>query len=251
MILPTAEPFFIPGGSVGILLVHGFTGTPKEMRWMGEYLAGKGYSVLGVRLMGHATQPEDLIRVRWHDWLASVEDGYHLLKGISEDIVIAGLSLGGVLILTFAAQFEVSGLIAMSTPYALPPDPRIYFLPVFWYFKPTVRKGKSDWQDTTPAEDHIDYPHYVTRAIIEIKILMDEMQSALPQISAPALLIHSKKDGSVPYSSVEKIYKQIGSRDKEVFTIENSGHVIIRDAEKERVFEAAHHFIQRVTKAQT
>ena len=97
MIIPTAEPFFFPGGSTGVLLVHGFTGAPKEMRWMGEYLHEQGYSVLGVRLAGHATQMEDLNHVKWSDWLNSVEDGYHILKGASEKIVIAGLSMGGIL----------------------------------------------------------------------------------------------------------------------------------------------------------
>ena len=75
IIIPTTEPFFFPGGATGCLMVHGFTGTPKEMRWLGEYLAGKGHSVLGVRLAAHATRPNDMIRARWHDWLASVEDG--------------------------------------------------------------------------------------------------------------------------------------------------------------------------------
>jgi len=88
MIIPTAEPFFFPGGPTGCLLVHGFTGTPKEMRWLGEYLASRGYSVLGVRLFAHATYPEDMIRARWYDWLASVEDGWHYLSGLTQQIFI-------------------------------------------------------------------------------------------------------------------------------------------------------------------
>ncbi|MEJ5224047.1 MAG: hypothetical protein WHV44_06280, partial [Anaerolineales bacterium] len=65
MIIPTTEPFFFPGrnNAPGVLLIHGFTGTPKEMRWMGEYLNEKhGFTCLGVRLTGHATRPEDMIR---------------------------------------------------------------------------------------------------------------------------------------------------------------------------------------------
>ena len=77
-IISTAEPFFIPGGPVGCVLVHGFTGSPKEMRMLGEYLHQQGHSVFGVRLAGHATTMEDMIRSRRQDWLASVEDGYHL-----------------------------------------------------------------------------------------------------------------------------------------------------------------------------
>ncbi len=66
-IIPTAEPFFFPGNRTGVLLVHGFTGAPKEMRWMGEYLHGRGYTTLGVRLSGHATRPADMQRACWQD----------------------------------------------------------------------------------------------------------------------------------------------------------------------------------------
>ena len=84
------EPFFFKGNQVGCLLVHGFPGTPQEMRWLGEFLQNQGYSVLGVRLSGHATQPSDLLRVRSSDWLADLEDGYHWLSGTCTRIYMIG-----------------------------------------------------------------------------------------------------------------------------------------------------------------
>ena len=98
-IIPTTEPFFFQGdpSKPACLLTHGFTGTPKEMRWMGEYLNAQGYTCLGVRLAGHATDPEDMIRSQYTDWMNSVEDGYHLLRGLSDDIIFVGLSMGSVL----------------------------------------------------------------------------------------------------------------------------------------------------------
>ena len=72
LLIPTAEPFLFPRGPVGVLLIHGFTGTPKEMRWMGEYLANQGFTTLGIRLVGHATDPQDMLRVRWRDWASDV-----------------------------------------------------------------------------------------------------------------------------------------------------------------------------------
>ena len=94
-IIPTAEPFLLPGDSSkpACLLIHGFTGTPKEMRWMGEFLNRQGYTCLAVRLTGHATDPEDMIRSRWTDWAASVEDGYALLRGLTDNIFLIGLSM--------------------------------------------------------------------------------------------------------------------------------------------------------------
>lgn len=246
MIIPTAEPFFFPGGSVGILLVHGFTGAPREMRWMGEYLAKQGYSVLGVRLAGHATCPDDMLRVAWQDWLNSVADGYHILKGISDQIVVAGLSMGGILTLLFAARYQVNGLVAMSTPYAMPPDPRLRYLHLLWRFKPKISKGPPDWGDPSLADDHVDYPYYPTKAIIEVNSLVSEMQAALPSVNVPVLLIHAKKDNSISYGDMQNIFNHLGSQDKSMFTIENSGHVITRDLDKELVFDQVNQFVQRI-----
>jgi carboxylesterase len=247
-IIPTAEPFCIPGGTTGCLLVHGFTGAPKEMRWMGDYLAKQGYSVLAPRLAGHATQIEDMNRVLWQDWLVSIEDGWNLLQGMTERIFIAGLSLGGVLSLLFASRFPVTGVIAMSTPYELPHDPRLHFLKWMHRFIPTVEKDPADWHDPEPAKDHIDYPVYPTRAIIELKAVVNEMQAALPNITAPTLLIHSQNDKGVPPTNMEKIYAALGTNAKERVWIEDSGHVIIRDREREIVFQAVNRFIHKVCK---
>lgn len=249
MIIPTAEPFFYPGGTVGVLLVHGFTGSPKELRWLGEQLAHQGYSVLGVRLAGHATQPDHILRVTWEDWLASVEDGFNLLRGISSQIVVAGLSMGGILTLLFGSRFEVSGLIAMSTPYEMPPDPRLRFLKFLWPLVPTVPKDKPDWHDPSLETDHIHYPRYATKAVIQLVGLMGEMRRALPLITAPTLLINSLNDATVPTSHMDQIYKHLGCQDKTKLIVENSGHIITRDLEKERVLDAIHQFIQRVCRS--
>src|SRR5688500_2485300 len=129
-IIPTAEPFFLLGDSSkpACLLVHGFTGTPKEMRGMGEYLHRQGYTCLGIRLAGHATHPEDMIRSRWTDWIASVEDGYNLLCGLTDDIFLIGLSMGGILSLLMSTRLSVKGVIAMSTPARMPSDYPIWFM---------------------------------------------------------------------------------------------------------------------------
>ena len=105
-IIATAEPFLFLGdrSKPACLLIHGFTGTPKEMRWMGEYLNGQGYTCLGIRLAGHATDPEDMIRSNWTDWTVSIEDGYRLLRGVSDDIFLGGLSMGG---LNFQAKVSI------------------------------------------------------------------------------------------------------------------------------------------------
>jgi carboxylesterase len=250
-IIPTAEPFFFPVSTeVGVLLVHGFTGAPKEMRWMGEYLHQEGFTTLGIRLSGHATCPEDMLRSSYTDWLASVEDGFHLLSGAVKNVYVMGLSMGGVLTLTTAAYLPVKGLVAMSTPYSLPPDPRLRHIE--WISKaiPFMPKGDeepgSSWFDKEAWKDHVSYPQNPLHAIGELNKLLSLMRAALPQIQKPALLIHSRDDNYVVKDSLQQIYDHLGTPDKHMLWIEGSGHVITRDAQRQTVFKAAADFVRRV-----
>lgn len=249
-LIPTAEPFFFPGDETGCLLIHGFTGTPKEMRWMGEYLAQAGHTVLGIRLAGHATRMEDMRRARWQDWLSSVEDGYFLLRNATKRIFLMGLSMGGVLSLLFAAQQPVAGVVAMSTPYELPEDPRLRFVKWLHWVYPSVPKGTPDWHDPEAAKDHVHYPAYPTRAIAELRDLLTEMRASLAQVRTPVLLIHSRQDRAVRPENVTRIYEKLGSQDKEIFWLEQSGHVITREPERLKVFAAALQFIHRIAQSQ-
>jgi carboxylesterase len=251
-IIPTAEPFFFPGDETGCLLIHGFTGAPKEMRWLGEYLAEQGRTVLGIRLLAHATTPEDMLRARWRDWLASVEDGYHILSGCTRRNFLIGLSMGGVLSLCFAARFPVAGVVAMSTPHYLPNDWRLPYIKPLSKIQPRIAKGPSDWHDPEAERDHVDYPDYPTRALAELRDLMAEMNATLPQVTAPALLIHSRQDGvMLPKDGhADLIYDALGSTQKSVVWIEGSGHVITRDAARSIVFQTVSQFVDEISKSQ-
>lgn len=209
-IMPTAEPFFFAGQKIGCLLVHGFSGTPKEMRWMGEFLAGEGFTVLGIRLAGHATRPEDLPRTRWQDWIACVEDGMHLLQNSCEQIFIIGLSMGGSLALTAAASFQPAGVITMSALYSLAADPRLPYLRLLSWFQPDIQKGPPDWHDLAAAKFHVSYPAYPTRSMAELVTLLKLMRSALAEIKVPVLLIHSRQDKGVPSENMQKIFNDLG-----------------------------------------
>lgn len=244
-LIPTAEPFYLPGGPVGCLLVHGFTGSPKEMRWMGEYLNQQGYSVLGTRLAAHATSPEDMLRARWQDWFASVEDGWHLLSNNCQYTFLAGLSMGGALCLLAAAQFPAAGVIAMSTPYDTPNDPRLPYIQFLRWLQPSVAKGSPDWHNPQAALDHVDYPSYPTRAIIELRLLLAEMRENLIHVKAPVLLIHSHQDQTVLPENMQAIYNALGAERKSMLWVEDSNHVITREPERLRVFQAATDFIQQ------
>jgi len=251
-IIPSAEPFFFSNpNKTGILLVHGFTGAPKEMRWMGEYLNREhGFACLGVRLAGHATKPEDMIRSTHADWLLSVEEGYHLLSGVSQRVILAGLSMGGALALTMAAQLPTAGVIAMATPYGLPQDWRLDYTEWLSKLQPYLPKSSdppsTGWFDKQAWNEHISYPQNPLRSIGELKKLLELMRSALPQVTAPTLLIYSKDDIYLPLgseASMNYIYDHLGSARKQKLLISGSGHVLTRDAQRETVFRTAAEFI--------
>ena len=253
-IIPTAEPFLLLGDSSkpACLLIHGFTGTPNEMRWMGEYLNGQGYTCLGVRLAGHATQLEDMVRSRWTDWTASVEDGYHLLCGLTDAIFLIGLSMGGILSLFMSTQLKVKGVIAMSTPSQLPDDYPIWFLQLYSLLMPyRAKRGGapgSGWFDKTAFEGHVMYGKNPVRSAAELKKLMIKMRAALPRVNVPVLLMHSKDDPGIAPSELEIIYQGlVNSPDKTKLYLTGSGHNLPRDARREQVFESALEFIQRVS----
>ncbi|MFZ5905596.1 MAG: alpha/beta hydrolase [Chloroflexota bacterium] len=252
IIIPTAEPFFFPGNTTGCLLIHGFTGAPKEMRWMGEHLHREGYTCLGIRLAGHATDPEDMIRSNWTDWVASVEDGYHLLRGMTDRVILVGLSMGGILSLLMSTRLDVKGVIAMSTPYKLPDDPRLRHIE--WISKIVAYMPKSDeepgagWFDKEAFKDHISYPQNPVRSIGQLNQLLGEMRAALPNIRVPVLLMHSKDDTYVLPENMEMIFADLtNASDKTKIYLTGSGHVVTRDAARGQVFAAASEFIRRVS----
>jgi len=253
-IIPTAEPFFFPGSGpnakTGCLVSHGFTGAPKEMRWLGEYLNKQGYTVCGMRLAGHATKPADMIRTRHTDWLLTIEDGYNLLRACTERIFLVGLSMGGVLSLTSASKFPVQGVAALSTPYKLPDDPRLKYVKLLSKVKPYLPKGKgepgADWFDKEAFKQHVAYPENPLRCIGELNELLGVMRLALPLVKVPVLLISSRDDHYIVEKSMDAIYDALGTTDKQKMWIEGSSHVITEEPKREVVFKAVADFIARV-----
>ena len=220
---------------------------------MGDYLNQQGYTCLGVRLAGHATDPEDMIRSRWTDWTASVEDGYNLLRGTTDKIFLVGLSMGGVLSLLMSTRLDVAGVVAMSTPYTLPNDPKDYplwYIRLYSHFVKYLPKTKEEpgatWFDKEAFKDHISYPQNPIRSIAEMKTLLGEMRAALPLVKKPVLLIHSKNDKYVLPENMERLYDGlVNASDKTKAYVVEAGHVVTRDAAHHQVFELARDFIRR------
>ncbi|MCC7360369.1 MAG: alpha/beta fold hydrolase [Anaerolineales bacterium] len=244
MLMAGAEPFFQRGGPVGALLIHGFTGTPREVRPVGDALAAEGHTVLGVRLAQHATQPQDMFRSHWRDWYAAVLDGYWLLRGQCEMIFAIGLSMGGALALCLAADAPLAGVAVLATP-SLPfvnaMGWRARYARWISYGLPFARKGPP-----SPTGDplHLAYPQYPVRAIPQLRMVVTAAAEALPRITAPALVIHSHGDEAVPDANAEYILAHLGSAQKELVWLERSGHILPEDVEREVVFDRLRAFVR-------
>jgi carboxylesterase len=239
------NPFFFEGGPTGCLLVHGFSGSPPEMRPMGEYLAAKGLTVRGVRLAGHGTTPEDMARTGWRDWVASAEEGLRELQRRCDQVFVAGLSMGGLITLHLAAHHSIAGIVAMSAP-AYIADWRFRFMPLAQYFvRWVVPNIESDLTDSEAENRYFSYDRLPTRCVVSVGELLSLVRSELPQVKVPALIMQGENDHHVPADSARIIFEELGSTEKELVWWPNSGHAITVDSEREAVWAKANEFIAK------
>ena len=240
------SPFFLEDGPVGVLLIHGFTGSPPEMRLVGDYLHQRGFTVSGPLLPGHGTTVENMNRCTWTDWTGRVESALADLQIRCETVFVGGLSMGAVLTLYLAAHHpELPGAILYS-PAAWPADRLIYLTPVLKYL--VHEKPKLDDSDLTdPAADLQlwSYEKNPTFAAHEFLKLFRRVRRLLPQVVCPLLIIHSTLDTAIHPNSARLTYERVGSADKELVTLHNSGHCITVDSEWESVAEKTYEFIQK------
>lgn len=243
--MPNLEltPFYFSGGPVACLLVHGFSGSPPEMRPMGEYLAARGLTVLGIRLAGHGTTPEDMATTTWRDWVASAMAGLRELQGRCQKIFVAGLSMGGLIALHLAADQHLDGVIAMAAP-AYIADWRVHLLPLAQYFVPWVVPNIGpDYTDPTARERIWSYPKVPTRCVASLHDFLRLVRRELPRIKAPALIMQGERDRHIPADSARIIFGSLGSEDKEIVLWSNSGHCLTVDSEREAVWARSYRFI--------
>ncbi|MBI3734685.1 MAG: alpha/beta fold hydrolase [Chloroflexi bacterium] len=248
-IMRGAEPFTFAGGPLGCLLVHGFTGTCNEMRWLGAQLAAEGYTVLAPLLAGHGTTPQDMNTTRWPDWYASALDGYRQLRAECGQVFVLGLSMGGALALHLAALEAVDGLVVMATPLHVR-DWRLTLFRPFQRFIPYWPVGSGD---TAADLEHLQYSHMPTACVMSMLELFRRVERELPRVAAPSLLIGSRLDPLAPPREIWFIYDrlppiQVGglpAAHKEMVMLERGGHVVCDDVERETLWAHARRFIAR------
>lgn len=256
------EPFYYPGNHVGCLLIHGFSGSPSEMRLMGERLAELGWSILGVQLSGHGTTPEQMAKTRWEDWANDVEVGVRKLRESCDTVIGIGLSMGGLLALHLGTLGIIDGLITMNAPMVLA-DRRTRFARLVRPFMKYVGKPKlttsATKEKTTetrtiaataqpiadPKAERFVYERIPVDALISLNRGIRQVRNKLDTIKCPALLMQSTHDLTVNPISVEIIRKKIQRVNPTVEYWERSGHILTLGQERDEVIIKVHEFLQQ------
>ncbi|MGM0502342.1 MAG: alpha/beta hydrolase [Bacillota bacterium] len=232
-----ARPFYKQGSSEACLLIHGFTGSPAHMRYLGQVLHDEGYTAAGVLLPGHGTSLEQMEKTDRQDWLAKVEKEFHKLKQEHERVYVLGLSLGGILTLLLAQKYNVDKIVSIAAPIKLQ-NKLAYLTPILKYFQ-----RFRGWSGETIDQYDIAYPAMPVKSVPELLKLIKQAKKNLAKIDCPALLIQPKKDGTVKPVSAEIIHEKIASEDKEILWLEESGHVCTVGPEKGKIHKQVIEFL--------
>jgi carboxylesterase len=245
-ILTGAEPFRHHGSDIGVLLCHGFTGTPQSLRPWGEYLAERGYTVHVPLLPGHGTTWQDMNGTRWQDWYACVDKAFRELHETCERVVVGGLSMGGALSLQLAQEHgpRISGLVLVN-PAVKFEDPRTRLLPVLKHVVGSLEAIGNDVKKHDVTE--LAYTRTPLKAAHSQLVAWQSVIRDLPEVTQPVLLLRSTQDHVVPASSSALILSRISSRDVTEILLEDSYHVATIDNDAPRIFDESAKFIERIT----
>jgi carboxylesterase len=235
--------FVLDGGSVGLLLVHGFTGSPTEIRRIAPALQEHGLTVSAPLLPGHGTTPADLNRQRLEDWLDHVRASLSDLQRTCPTVFIGGLSLGALLALHVAAERpHLAGVVVYSPPILIT-DRRSSLVPLIKHLIRELPKPPDHFTDPTAAAQLWNYPTYPVAATHHVLRLTSQVKQRLPRVTCPALVVASRIDRSLHPHSAQYTYDHLGAREKELVQLENSGHVITLDSQWQRVADETIRFI--------
>ncbi len=241
-------PFFFQGtNGKAVLLIHGWTTTPYELRRLGMYLNESGYTVYAPLLSGHGTVPSDLENVKWTDWVEDVQTAYEKLKKDNKKVFVAGTSIGASLTLVLAKKHsDISGIVLMATPYKLRFEKLVEF---YVKIECRFRKYRKKFYPPTFGKSAaitrlISYQTYPIKNVLQAAEAVKEGRRELEKITQPCLLLQSTSDHIVSKNSMEIIYSKISSGKKNKKYIERAYHTFISDIKNENVFEDILNFLE-------
>jgi carboxylesterase len=241
-----AHPEQTGGRAVGVLLVHGFTGSPASMKPWARHLAEQGYAVEVPVLPGHGTRWQDLNQVSWTDWYAEAERAFEALRSTCETVVVCGLSMGGSVVLRLAEERgdQVSGIVLVN-PFVSSTRKELKALPLLKHVVPSLKGVVNDIKK--PGQDEVGYPKLPLKGLAQVMELWKVVVPDLGRVTQPLLYFRSATDHVIDASSSPTVLDRVGSTDVEERMLDNSYHVATLDHDAPRIFEESAAFIARVT----
>ena len=236
----------------GVVLVHGYMAAPPEVKELAEYLGKRGFLVYAPRVSGHGTSPDDLATRTAKDWIESVDEGYAIVSSLCKKVVVGGFSTGAGLALNLGARGNnITALFAVSPPLRLQ-DFSVRFLPAVGVWNRSMdfmkmERAKLEFIENRPENPHINYFRNPVTGVIELGVLMESLEKKLPRITVPALVIQADGDPIVNPKGSRKVFRRLGSTDKEYLLFNFSRHGILLGEGAERVHRAIGDFLERVT----
>ena len=239
-----ARPFRIVRGRTSCLLLHGLTGTPYEMRGLGEALAAVGVTVSCPLLPGHGTSPQDLAKTTWRDWERAALEAFEELAASHAPPFLCGLSMGASIAIRIAARHPAPGLIALSPAVKL----RTRLGPLFRLIARVMpfQPKTSDIKDPVAKASHPSYRMQSLAAAASLIDLLEILPEDFPKITLPLLVIAARDDHAVDPAGAERLVREAASEDKRLVLLEDSYHVITVDRQRETVEREVVDFVRRV-----
>jgi carboxylesterase len=240
-------PWRLGEGRRGVLLLHGFAGTPPELRRLGVHLAARGWTCLAPVLAGHGRTPEELGPTRWRDWARSAQEAFDELGAECDTVCVAGQSMGGTMALHIAASNpSVAAVAAMASPIWVR-DWRLRLLPVLhrlvrWHSP----SGDIDLYDQAAIEELWSYDRRPTRSIMEFTRFITAVSHELAMVRAPVLLLHGGRDRTIDPRNMDDIAARlVCSPVVETQLLPRSGHAVSVDVDRETVNERVTGWFER------
>lgn len=244
-LMPDADPWSSDGDDVGILVLHGFTGSPKSMKPLGRALAAEGWAVRVPRLPGHGTTWQEMNLTRWQDWYAEAERNLRELQERSARVFVMGLSMGGTLTLRLAEQHgdAIAGIVLVNPSVHTERRDR-HLLPILSKFVGGFPGISNDI--AKPGVDEGAYTKTPLKAAHSLTDLWTATKADIAKVTQPVLLFRSKVDHVVEPSNAAFILSHITSTDVHEEVLERSYHVATLDYDAEQIEQGSVAFVRRL-----
>jgi carboxylesterase len=244
-----AEPFAFGSGDHAVLFIHGWTSTPRELRFIGEKVGQKGFAAHGTLLPGHGRTLRALQATSFSDYLRHCEEVFGDLMLKHDKVSIVGLSMGGLLGLHLAAQRKVHGLV-LYAPFLRPSgstmgisNRRMAGLAKLWTDE-IIKDVEGPILDKTQLADHIAYHAMPAPGLADVVKAAEDIVPLLSRVTCPALLVHAVKDRTSDFEGSLQLMRSLGSEDRTLIALSRSNHVITLDHERDRVEQATLHWLE-------